>query len=175
MGFRSHLGLVWATLILVRFTSLVQMLHLQTTAFVRCLMCNSKIRWLGVGGNCYQQHSLHDLLSQPIKYQFNLILMRYADVRILLAMKTKICGFSSTNWTNLSSAWLGRRVSSHVKVGWPDTHRRDSCRHGRVTSQMVDVAGVRLVMADVAQVIPGMVDVAQETMTKLETCQDWLT
>ena len=30
-------------------------------------------------------------------------------------------------------------------------------------------------IADVAQVILGMVDVAQETMTRLETCQDWLT
>ena len=144
---RSHLGLVWATLILVRFTSLV-MLYLQTTAFVRCLMCNGKIGWLGVGGNCYQQHSLHDLLSQPVKCQFNLIVMRYTDVRILLAMKAKICRFSCTNSTKLSSAWLGRRVSSHVKVGWPDTHSRDSCKHGRATSQMVDVAGVRLVMVD---------------------------
>ena len=101
--------------------------------------------------------SPHDVLSQQKKKK-----------------KSQSTKYSCSSLAFWSSAWLDRHISSHIKVQWHDAHSRDR-GHARVTSQMVDVAGVRLVMVDVAQVILGMVDVAQETMTvRLETCQDWL-
>ena len=69
-------------------------------------------------------------------------------------MKAKICGFNKTSWNSWSSAWLDRHVSSHVKMEWRDAHSSDSW-HRRVTSQMTDIAGVRLVMADMAEVYSG--------------------